>query len=646
MAAARMGCTTLLLTISLDHLALTPCNPSFGGPAKANLMREIDALGGEMARVVDRCTIQVRLLNTAKGPAMRAIRAQVDKRLYSRAMHEALEQTANLYLFQDVVTNLEQSGGLLAVTTRAGASYLARAVILATGTSLAGRIITGEMVASAGRVGEEASVELPRAIKRLGLRTGRLKTGTPPRVDARSVDFSATTLQPGSAQPLYFSDNGALLPGLIHGDPASVYPGASKEGWRPQLPCYQIRTNERTHAQIRANLHRAPLFSGMIEGVGPRYCPSIEDKIVRFADRDSHILFLEPEGWQTNEMYVQGANTSLPLDIQESMLRTIPALSNVALLRPGYAVEYDYVPADQTAASLMSKSVRGLFLAGQINGTSGYEEAAAQGIVAGINAALFVLGPSVLSEPEGTTESEAAILSALRQGEPLILPRNLAYAGVMVDDLVTSSINEPYRLLSSRAEYRLLLRQDNAWLRLAGIGAALGLVSKERWERWLRVRREVKEALSSLQNRSVLVAAADPHYAQRIPAITYLKRPEVSAADPLLSLGDLSPEAAEQLEIEAKYSSYIVKQQTAANRAAHSEAIRLPESLDYSAIPALRTEAREKLARFRPRTLAQAQRIYGVTPADVAVLLASLKRYGRQRGAAIASGSPPDAATV
>jgi tRNA uridine 5-carboxymethylaminomethyl modification enzyme len=619
LAAARLGVRTLLLTMQLESVALMPCNPSIGGPAKGHLVREIDALGGEMGRAIDRTFIQIRILNTGKGPAVQALRAQADKQLYGQEMRRTLERQPGLVLRQALVEELQPSlpgDGPAALTLRCadGDTIQARAVILTTGTSLAGRLLVGERSTPGGRRGEAAATALSESLRRLGFRLGRLKTGTPPRIHARSIDYAQTELQPGSETPLYFRfaadrEHAPFPP------PNPAYPHASLDGWRPQLPCYLVHTTAETHAVIRANLDRAPMFNGSITGVGPRYCPSIEDKIVRFAEKPSHGLFLEPEGWQTDEVYVQGANTSLPEDVQVAMLHSIPALRRCEMLRPGYAVEYDYVLTDQTRVTLESKTVPGLFFAGQINGTSGYEEAAAQGLIAGINAARRVEGRP-----------------------PLILGRDQAYIGVMLDDLVSQELREPYRLFTSRAEYRLLLRQDNADLRLTPVGRELGLVSADRAAAVERKREAVAAEVTRLGRRFV---SYTPETAARVEALGLgaLKQ-GLSAADLLcrgevgydkllaLGLGDpeLAIEAIEQVQIALKYRGYLERQQHEVVRIRRFDTRPLPDDFDYARLGGLRTEAKEKLARFRPATLGQAGRIAGVTPADVSVLLVHLER--------------------
>jgi tRNA uridine 5-carboxymethylaminomethyl modification enzyme len=645
-AAARMGCRTLLLTIDLDKIAHMSCNPSIGGPAKGHLVREIDALGGLMGRITDASFIQIRMLNESKGPAVQSLRAQADKRLYARLMKETLEDTPNLEIRQAMVerivplasvenqeSNANGAGASnghtppappiprFSVCTHTGWTYYARALVLTTGTFLRGRAVTGQAAWGAGRAGESPAVALGEDLAALGFPLVRLKTGTPPRINARTIDFSQTDVQFGSRAPLYFGhyyvpeegDPVNVLSPFVT-PPAPVYPQPMLDSWRPQLPCYLIHTTPEFHELIRANLDRAPLFSGVIEGVGPRYCPSIEDKIVRFADKERHGLFLEPEGWKTNEVYVQGCNTSLPEDVQWAMLRSIPALRNVELMRIGYAIEYDAVATGEISAAMAARRMPGLFLAGQINGTTGYEEAAAQGMMAGINAVRYL------------------------RGEPaVILRRDEAYIGVLIDDLVTKEIHEPYRMFTSRAEHRLLLRGDNADLRLTPLARELGLVDADRAAAVERKRAEseqLREVLagrriypSAVTNTALADVGVEPISAP-MSLETLLGRPHVRY-DQLRAVFDLPSAPAqviEQVDLVAKYGGYIERQQREVERVRKMESRRLPLDLDYTAITGLRNEARQVLQRFRPATLGQAARLAGINPADVAVLLFALER--------------------
>jgi tRNA uridine 5-carboxymethylaminomethyl modification enzyme len=623
LAAANMGARTLLMTIHLDTIGWMSCNPSVGGPAKGHLVREIDALGGAMGKLVDQTHIQIRLLNYSKGPAVHALRAQADKKRYAWHIQRVLENTPNLHVKQMMVDGLLVAGDRIkGVVTQYGSQYYANAVVLTTGTFLGGRLITGENVTPGGRAGERPAMELSKSLTDLGFRLGRLKTGTPPRIDARTIDFSKTEVQYGSDRPLFFSfenaengDPSCATPNWLMEPPHPVYPGKGQAAWRPQLPCYLIHTQPETHDIIRANLDRAPLYTGIIEGVGPRYCPSIEDKVVRFAHKQSHQFFLEPEGWQTTEVYLQGANTSLPEDVQWQMVRSMPALRDVEIVRMGYAIEYDYVPPDQLHAWLETKPVAGLFHAGQINGTTGYEEAAAQGLMAGINAVLKVQGKP-----------------------PFTLGRDQAYIGVLVDDLVTREHTEPYRQMTSRAEYRLLLRQDNADLRLSRLGYEVGLLPRERFEVVEAKRRSVETELKRLKATNISPINGTPEIladfdleplSTGVNSLQFLRRPNVSY-DVIASLvpppEPLPPAVAEQVSIEVKYEGYIAKQQQQVERMQRLEGRPIPPDFDYEAIPGLRNEARQKLSHFRPATVGQAGRIAGVNPADISILLVHLEK--------------------
>jgi tRNA uridine 5-carboxymethylaminomethyl modification enzyme len=603
LAAARMGCKTLLTTINLDNIAFMPCNPSVGGPAKGHLVREVDALGGQMGINADKTSLQMRMLNTGKGPAVHALRAQADKDLYHITMKETIENQLNLDVKQVLVEKiLSHEEKIYGIEVETGEIYYAKSIILATGTYLGGKIIIGELAYKGGPNGQRAAENLTTSLKEMNIRIMRFKTGTPARVDRRSLDFSKMNIQPGDEQVHNFS----FLSDITT---------------REQLPCWLTYTNEKTHEIIRNNLHRAPMYTGIVEGVGPRYCPSIESKIVRFADKDAHQLFIEPEGYHTNEMYVQGMSTSLPIDVQYEFLRTIPGMENVKIMRPGYAIDYDCIDSTQLKPSLEFKHIAGLFSAGQINGTSGYEEAAAQGLMAGINAALLVTGR-----------------------EPLILSRSDGYIGVLIDDLVTKGTNEPYRIMTSRAEFRLILRQDNADLRLTEKGRVIGLVSDERYARFVHKRDAIEENLKLL--RSVMITPT-PEVQLKMQAMgtadlrtgitlyDLLRRTEITYKMILehFDVPVLDCAVEQQIEIYAKYEGYISKQLEQVARATKLEENLLPEEIDYMQLHGLAVEAREKLNEIRPLSIGQAGRISGVSPADISILMIYLEQRRRKDGA-------------
>ena len=600
LASARMGCNTLLTTLNMDNIAMMPCNPSVGGPAKGHLVREIDALGGEMGVNADKTCIQYRMLNTGKGPAVQALRAQADKKLYQNTMKHTCELQENLDVKQLLIDEiLFEDNKVTGVVVETGEVYTCKAVVLASGTYLKGRIIIGENTYDGGPNGQRAAIKLSSCLLKAGVELMRFKTGTPARVDRRSLDFSKMIIQPGDDEVHNFSF-------------------MSDVKTREQVPCWLTYTNEQTHKIIRDNIERAPMANGIITGVGPRYCPSIETKIVRFPDKERHQLFIEPEGLDTEEMYVQGMSTSMPIDVQMEFLRTIPGLENVRIMRPGYAIEYDCINPLQLKPSLEFKKISGFFSAGQTNGTSGYEEAASQGLIAGINAALKIQGK-----------------------EPLILKRSDGYIGVLIDDLVTKGTNEPYRVMTSRAEYRLLLRQDNADLRLTEKGRQVGLVSDERYARFVKRRDSIKntiELLSEIRihpNKERLAKMQEFELGSihnTVTAADLLKRKEISYDDlkHIVELPEISEDVKKQVEITLVYEGYIKKQLEQVERMEKLEEKLLPEDINYDEVSSLRDEAREKLNAIRPISIGQASRISGVSPADISVLLVYLEQYRRQ----------------
>lgn len=603
LAASRMGCKTLLATINLDMVAFMPCNPSIGGSAKGIVVREIDALGGEMGRNIDKTYIQMKMLNMGKGPAVRALRAQADKAEYAAEMKRTVERQENLTLRQTMIDEiLVEDGKVIGVRTATNQKFSAKAVVVTTGTALRGEIIIGDLKYSSGPNNSLASITLADNLKELGLEIGRFKTGTPPRVNARTINYEDTEIQPGDEKPNHFS-----------------FLSKDEDYLQDQIPCWLTYTNATSHEIINSNLHRAPMFSGIVKGIGPRYCPSIEDKIVRFADKERHQLFLEPEGRNTDEIYVQGLSTSLPEDVQQDLIHSIKGLENAQMMRTGYAIEYDMVMPHQLRATLETKKISGLFTAGQTNGTSGYEEAAGQGIVAGINAALKVQG-----KPE------------------LILKRSDGYIGVMIDDLVTKGTVEPYRLLTSRAEYRLILRHDNADMRLTEIGRQVGLVDDERWQVFQIHKNQFDNEMKRLEsiklkpiketNEKVVAMGFKP-LTDALTAKEFMRRPDVTYADAVAFIGpaaeELDAKTIELIETEVKYEGYIAKALDQVEKMKRMEEKRIPADIDWDDIDSIATEARQKFKLISPETIGQASRISGVNPADISILMVYLE--GRSR---------------
>lgn len=599
MACSRLGMKVLLCTLNLDNIALQPCNPAVGGPAKSTLVREIDALGGVMGEVTDATYLQMKVLNSSKGPAVRALRAQSDKAEYSRYMRNLIESNENIYLKQCCITELKaENGKIVGAVDEFGIEYSTKAVVLTTGTSLEGRIFVGLRSYRAGRLGEKAAIGLSDSLHKLGIETKKLKTGTPARIDKRTIDYSKMTIQPGDEELSFFSFK-------------------PNRPIRKTYPCYLTRTTEETHEIIRSNLDKSPMYQGLIHGVGPRYCPSIEDKIVRFASNPSHHIFIEPEGLGTYEIYIQGFSTSLPADVQVKMIRSLPGLENAHIIKPAYAVEYDYVPAVQTTHSLMSKKIQGLFFGGQINGTSGYEEAAAQGLIAGINAFNYLNGSEMLE-----------------------LSRSSSYTGTLIDDLVTKDIQDPYRMLTSRSEYRLLLRQDNADERLTPIGHKIGLIDDTQFERFNKKQELIQIEKTRLEGLKIpathevneILAKYEEHLDRGIRASELLKRPNISykilkEIDESTKELNIPKDVYEQIEVIVKYDGYIKRQQEQVDQAGKLEKFKIPENIDYNTIDHISTETKEKLSKIRPKNLAQASRIGGVKPADISILMVMLDKH-------------------